>query len=246
MKRGTEIRQSWDNNDCRTNLVIIQNARAVVPAMRDLERESAMARVQRENLKQAILDAAENRLWRHGIRKMTIDDIAADAGVGKGTVYLYFDSKEAIACALVAKYKEAVLADQELTARDRKLPVCERIRQMIKHPVMAAHARCGQYPEAVEVIATVKPRFAKMMRPYFMQEIALIAEVIEEGNHAGRFAVEDSLTAARSLKLASLAFMPPYPCVEDRSSIESELDLVIDMGLRSFRPAAPVADEQNR
>ena len=202
-----------------------------------------MARVQRETLRQAILDSAESLLWRHGIKKMTIDDIAADAGIGKGTVYLYFDSKEAIACALVAKYREKILVEQQQIARDRTVPVGERIRRMIKRPVQIAHERCGASPEAIEVITTLKPRFARMMRPYMAQEVALIAEVIEEGNSTGCFAAEDSLSSARAIKLASLAFMPPYVGIDDPADMETEINLVIDMGLRSLRPAAPAREE---
>jgi AcrR family transcriptional regulator len=41
-----------------------------------------------------ILDAAGELLLRHGYRKVTIDDIAARAKVGKGTVYLHWRTKQ--------------------------------------------------------------------------------------------------------------------------------------------------------
>lgn len=41
----------------------------------------------------AILDAAEALLIRTGYRKVTVDEVAARARVGKGTVYLYWPSK---------------------------------------------------------------------------------------------------------------------------------------------------------
>ncbi|BCW90311.1 hypothetical protein sos41_34790 [Alphaproteobacteria bacterium SO-S41] len=43
-----------------------------------------------------ILDAAQALFWRYGVRRTSIDDVAAEAGVAKGTVYLYFDSKETL------------------------------------------------------------------------------------------------------------------------------------------------------
>jgi AcrR family transcriptional regulator len=46
--------------------------------------------------RQAILEAARSRFLHYGYKKTTIDEIAADAGVGKGTVYLYFGGKEDI------------------------------------------------------------------------------------------------------------------------------------------------------
>lgn len=41
-----------------------------------------------------ILDAAAELLLRHGYRKVTIDDIAGRADVGKGTVYLHWRTKQ--------------------------------------------------------------------------------------------------------------------------------------------------------
>ncbi|MEU8378784.1 helix-turn-helix domain-containing protein [Streptosporangium sp. NPDC048865] len=41
-----------------------------------------------------ILDAAAELLVRHGYRKVTIEDIAQLAGIGKGTVYLHWRTKQ--------------------------------------------------------------------------------------------------------------------------------------------------------
>jgi AcrR family transcriptional regulator len=43
-----------------------------------------------------VLDAAAELLARWGYRRVTIEDVAAAAGIGKGTVYLHFRTKEAL------------------------------------------------------------------------------------------------------------------------------------------------------
>ena len=68
------------------------------------------------DVRQKILDAAQHRLWHYGYKKTTIDEIASDAGVGKGTVYLHFDSKEDIGLAIMAQYKETSLHEIEAVA----------------------------------------------------------------------------------------------------------------------------------
>jgi len=50
----------------------------------------------KETVRDAILDATNRLLARFGYRKMTVEDIAAEAGIGKGTVYLHFSSKEEV------------------------------------------------------------------------------------------------------------------------------------------------------
>lgn len=47
----------------------------------------------RERKRQRILQVATERFIRHGYRKTNMDEIAHDAGVAKGTLYLYFKTK---------------------------------------------------------------------------------------------------------------------------------------------------------
>jgi len=55
---------------------------------------------------EAILDAALRLLARDGYARMTVDAIAAEAGVGKATVYLRFRSKADLATAALAHLRE--------------------------------------------------------------------------------------------------------------------------------------------
>ena len=50
--------------------------------------------VDKEKKKREIIDAAIRVFSRQGYRRTKINDIAGEAGVGKGTVYEYFKSKE--------------------------------------------------------------------------------------------------------------------------------------------------------
>ncbi|MCP5028160.1 MAG: TetR/AcrR family transcriptional regulator [Actinomycetia bacterium] len=48
-----------------------------------------------------LVEAAEIRFRRFGYKRTTIEDVATEAGTGKGSVYLHFDSKQAIYMAVV-------------------------------------------------------------------------------------------------------------------------------------------------
>jgi AcrR family transcriptional regulator len=54
-----------------------------------------------KNKREKILDAALARFEHYGFLKTTVDEIARQAQVGKGTVYSYFNSKKEILIALV-------------------------------------------------------------------------------------------------------------------------------------------------
>lgn len=43
-----------------------------------------------------ILDTTAELLCQHGYKRVTIDDVARRAGVGKGTVYLHWKTREAL------------------------------------------------------------------------------------------------------------------------------------------------------
>ena len=79
----------------------------------------------KEALKDAILDATDRLLARYGYRKMTVEDISVEVGIGKGTIYLHFTSKEEIVLSHVDRIVERVkdrlreIAGSDATAAER-------------------------------------------------------------------------------------------------------------------------------
>ncbi|MBV9850013.1 MAG: TetR/AcrR family transcriptional regulator [Armatimonadetes bacterium] len=194
-----------------------------------------MARTAAGDIRQRILEAAEERLWRYGFRKTTIDEIAGDAGVGKGTVYLHFDSKEDIGLAIIAQFKEANLTTVQEIARDSRRETVQKLKDMLASPILTAHRRCIASPEAQEMVIAVRPHIQARMRPYLEHEIALIAEVLEEGNQRGIFAVSDTMQAARTLKSMTHGLLPPFPFVTDLEEMQAEIGRMVDLAVRGLR-----------
>ena len=67
-----------------------------------------------------LLDAAQRLFTRNGLAQTSVADIAAEAGVAKGSVYRYFDSKEALLSALKDRFFERMMA--RVTAVVAELP----------------------------------------------------------------------------------------------------------------------------
>lgn len=57
-----------------------------------------------ETRREAILDGARGALLRGGVEGMSMDSVAAFAGVAKGTLYLYYPSKAELVAALRLEY----------------------------------------------------------------------------------------------------------------------------------------------
>jgi AcrR family transcriptional regulator len=93
----------------------------------------------REARAQRILDAASTLILRYGYHKTTIDDIAREAGVGKGTLYLHWNTREALFTALVLREKVAMAEDiKQRIACD---PAGATLRGLLKHAALALMQR---------------------------------------------------------------------------------------------------------
>ena len=89
----------------------------------------------REARAQRILDAASTLILRYGYHKTTTDDIAKEAGVGKGTLYLHWNTREALFAALILREKVAMADDiKQRLACD---PAGATLRGLLKHAALA-------------------------------------------------------------------------------------------------------------
>ena len=75
----------------------------------------------------AILDGARAVFMREGFAQGTMDGVAAEAGVGKQTIYRHFRSKEALVEALV----QAMCVPEVVEPPPCSLPAGERLRELL-------------------------------------------------------------------------------------------------------------------
>ena len=78
-----------------------------------------------------ILQAARTVFFERGFHTATVDDVAVAAEVSKGTVYLYFDTKETILAHLLLEGLDRLIAELEAAyAAERRLAARTRLRRM--------------------------------------------------------------------------------------------------------------------
>jgi len=87
---------------------------------------------EKERRRRSILDAARAVFFKkNGFQLATVDDVAAQAEVSKGTVYLYFESKETILAHLLLEGLDELVAGLEQAyAPDREIAPGERLRRL--------------------------------------------------------------------------------------------------------------------
>jgi AcrR family transcriptional regulator len=76
-----------------------------------------------------LLAAAADAFAEHGLHGARIDDISLAAGLAKGTVYNYFDSKEHLFREVIAAWQERIAACRE--AIDESAPIRDRLMAIV-------------------------------------------------------------------------------------------------------------------
>ena len=92
-------------------------------------------RSRRQERADRILDAAAELILRWGYKKTTIDDIARQAGVAKGTIYLHWKTREDLFVALGTR--EDVKLAEDIKRRIASDPEGSTLRGFVKHTTLA-------------------------------------------------------------------------------------------------------------
>src|SRR4051794_23033402 len=117
--------------------------------------------------RERILDAAERLLGRYGYRKMTVDDLASEAGIGKGTVYLSFPSEEEAVLGTVDRIVDAVCDEIERLAASGG-PASERLRGMLMARVLIRFDAVSEYRESLnDLLAFVRKGLLERRERHF-------------------------------------------------------------------------------
>ncbi|HXH84837.1 MAG TPA: TetR/AcrR family transcriptional regulator [Candidatus Tectomicrobia bacterium] len=135
---------------------------------------------------QQIIDAAIRVFARTGYYNSRVSDIAREAGIASGTIYLYFRTKDEILVTLFREKMAAFVAHLRREIAGETDPVAKIRRLVARHFEVLE-----QNPALAEVVQVELRQGQKFFRGAPAQEVsqyfALIGSVLEEGIAAGRF-----------------------------------------------------------
>lgn len=104
-------------------------------------------------MKERIAESAFNQILKHGLRKFTIDDITADLGISKKTVYKHFDSKNQIVECVLDKY-----VAEELDKQEKVMASTQNFRERFEALVLPA----DQQPIPTQVLAELQQFYPEL------------------------------------------------------------------------------------
>lgn len=142
---------------------------------------------------EAIIDASIDVLVRDGYDRLSMEAVAAAAGVGKATVYRRWSSKAELVIDALATLKPSIdNIDSGSLDGDINLMIlasCSPQSHLVQQVMMSV---CSALPREPELLEAFKTRFTE-------PRIARITEMLERARHRGELGTEVDVAMAASL-----------------------------------------------
>ena len=152
---------------------------------------SASERSDRNDKRERILLAAERIFARHGFFAARVSEIAKDAGVADGTIYLYFKSKDDLLISLFEQRMKQV--NEALRAAIAGVAPKDQLRAFIKAYLQLVHDE----PGAAEVLTIELRQSSKFMKEYdnpqFVDFLRMLGGILAAGQQRGE--LDDTIPA---------------------------------------------------
>ena len=140
----------------------------------------------RAEKREKILDAAIKTFARKGFHQSRVTDIAQEAGVADGTIYLYFRNKDDVLISIFEE-KMKMIHDRMLQSLENIKDPRARLSQFISFHLTQLE-RYRPLAEIMQVELRLSSKFMKEYVPTQLTEyLNLLATIVQEGQEAGVF-----------------------------------------------------------
>jgi AcrR family transcriptional regulator len=190
-----------------------------------------------------ILDGAHRQFMRQGFDATSMGDIAKEAGVSKGTLYVYFDSKERLFQALVREEKERqfpTIFTVDPEDRDVRAALT-RVGSQFARFIVSAHVIM-----AMRTVIAMAERMPDIGAEFYdsgtRQCVGRLAEYLEAQVAADRLAIPDiDLAATQFLDLTQSTLTRPLMFGARERPSEAQIDAVVESAVDMFLAAYQTA-----
>jgi AcrR family transcriptional regulator len=173
--------------------------------------------------RQAIVAAAEELFARYGFKKTSIDDIARVAGIGKGSVYLHFASKEELFAEFMRRISDRMLVTLKMAVKRAHTPE-GKLRAFIDTKLHAVAEIALEYNSRDDAILELLPLAASHRQVHYAREQALLVQLLQDGVDAGAFAVERPERLATGI----MAWLETFDAIAARRREDPEIRAGVD------------------
>lgn len=204
---------------------------AVDPDTASSRPASRRGRPRSQASREAILAAAGELMMEGGLKAATVDAIATRAGVGKATVYKWWDSRGAVALeGFMAKAADSWSLPEGATAP-------EALRIMAVAAVkLFTESSAGHLMRAMTADAQSQPELARALREHWLApRRAVAAEIIRKGVRRGELRADLDVEVLLDLVFAPIYYRLLYGHEELTESFAGQ---IVDQVLTGIAPQA--------
>jgi len=187
--------------------------------------------------KNQIVEAAMLVFARLGLGKARMDDVAQEAGLSKGTLYLYFKSKDAVIGAILDYFltRELVNAQQAIQSCATATEKLHVFSDVMVRDIKRMKPLMSLYFEFMS-LAMRKKSARDSIRKIFDDFIEILRPIMEEGVAIGEFRdinIEDAVLTAGAIFEGSILLWVYDPVrVDLEHTISAGIDLLVN-GLKA-------------
>jgi|SRR5687768_3305622 TetR/AcrR family fatty acid metabolism transcriptional regulator len=177
----------------------------------------------------AILNAATTVFAKRGYFGSQVADIAREAGIAAGTVYLYFRSKEEILTSIFDRTMQEAIEEGRAALSDVRDPV-ERLRRIARTHL----ARMGRDRNLAIVFQVELRQTTKFMERFsnsgLREYLSVIQQTIEDGQARGVFRKSINARTASKVFFGALDELATnWILSRRRYALENQGDEIVDM-----------------
>lgn len=178
-----------------------------------------------EERRKQILDAAVKVFAEAGFDKARMDDIVTESGLSKGTLYWYFDGKDAIITAILENIFEGEI-DHLQSLVEAPGSAKDRLFQLTSSTVAEFERILQTLPITFEFYAmALRNDVVRLaIRSYLEAYIKIIVPIVEQGMRSGEFRHVNSFEAAIALGAVIEGTVLLWVIDPERISIENHLE----------------------
>jgi AcrR family transcriptional regulator len=194
-----------------------------------------------------LMSAALNVFAERGFAATRLEEVARRAGVSKGTIYLYFESKEALFKASVEAAITPALEAAEALAADTATPPTEALRCFVfGWWQMVGATELGALPKLLVAESGNFPELGAWFHDNMIRRaLRAAASIIDLGIRRGDFRPMEPLLAARIIFAPMFSYViwrqAFSTCMADLPDPETYFSLAVDMLVHGLTaPMEPV------
>ncbi len=175
-----------------------------------------------------ILQMARKLFARYGLKKTSMDDIAAEAKIGKATIYYYFKSKQEI-FKTVVDHEWTILINAIREAISKEISPQRKLRAFILIRISRMRELINLHRVTKDIVTELLPDLEKIRESHFMEEMNIIKEILSEGVKKGIFG--EKRIGLTSLAMVSVLKGLEYPWVLGGKplDIEKSVDTLLEI-----------------